>query len=44
LEEFAGRLNKARAKRQVAEAVERQTNDLLAQPNVMLKTDRNSDP
>ena len=40
LEEFAGRLNKARTERQLAEAVERQTSDLLAQPNVTLKTDR----
>ena len=40
LEQFGQRLEKARADQSVVEAVERQTQELLAEPNVTLATER----
>ena len=40
LEEFGQRLQQSRADQSVVDAVEQQTRELLAQPNVTLKTDR----
>jgi len=38
--EFAERLKKARADKDIMEHVERQANELIAQPNIILQTDR----